>query len=143
MLAVGVVGCQAESLPEYWLCQGHSQQRVYSTDGQLLEHYLGADPLLLERYGDSVFEFSAPVMFGLFTVCTNDSGVLLLRDKDCARTSEQPNYREAHLNLQSGALRYADKRQLPEKIVTTVADYQCQYLGHAYTFKDLEQDESH
>ena len=138
-----LTGCNTQDLPEYWLCQGHSQQDVRTASGGLIERYSGQEPLLLERYQDSVFEFSAPVMFGLFVVCSDGSGELVFRDKYCAQRSESQEYREGQLNLERGTLRYADRRLLPGKTVTTVADYQCQYLGHTYSFKDLEPDEAH
>lgn len=130
-------------MPEYWLCQGHSQQDVLSPSGQVLEHYAGVEPIVLERYQNTVFEFSAPVMFGLFVVCNSDSGEMVFRDEDCSQRGELHPYREGKLNLGTGTLHYTDLRQLPGKVVSTSADYQCHYLGHSYTFKDLEEADAH
>lgn len=143
MVALCLSGCHIDDLPDYWLCQGRSQQNALSPTGQVIESYAGQDPVVLERYRNSVFEFSAPVMFGLFVVCNEDSDNLVFRDADCAQSSASPQYREGKLNLESGTLHYTDRRQLPGKMVTTVADYQCQYLGHTYTFKDLEEADAH
>lgn len=143
LVALCLGGCHAPDLPDYWLCQGLSQQNVLSSSGRVIERYAGQEPLILERYGNSVFEFSAPAMFGLFVVCNDDSKELVFRAADCSQSRESLQYREGKLNLDTNSLHYTDRRSLPGKVVNTVADYQCHYLGHAYTFKDLEEADAH
>ena len=138
-LVLHITACSQVDLPEYWLCSGTSQQTFTTHSGQILSTHSGREQVLLERYKDTVFQFNAPALFGLFVVCASTPGQWLFRNDQCTIPSDNSSvYREGVLTLADGQLRFNDRRTLPDGVATVHAEYTCKPLGSSYSFKDLE-----
>ena len=138
LLCLQMTACNPIELPDYWICSGQSRQELRSPSGRLLGTYTGRHQVLLERYKNSVFQFNAPALFGLYTICANTAAQLRFRSERCTEDDGSSTYREGVLTLTDGKLSFSDRRALPDGVAIVHAEYVCKPLGSSYSFKDLE-----
>lgn len=143
LLSLLISACGFVELPEYWLCRGNSLQELRTHSGHVLATYPGPDQVLLERYKDSVFQFNAPALFGLYVVCPGRPDQLVFRAADCSPEEPSADYREGVLNVINGQLSFNDRREVQGHVAVVHAEYQCRLLGHTYTFRDLGLPDAH
>ena len=135
------VGCNQSSLPEYWLCSGDSTQRVYDDQLNLLEVYTGKDPLMLEKFGNTMYQFLAPTFSGQYYICHESSKNSLINiqfqpciDKSSISTHTNHPIRYAMFNLTNGEFQIRELRTLDRKIIINDGNFSCKSLGHSFSF---------
>ena len=139
-----LMGCTQSSLPEYWLCSGNSSQRVYDAQLNLLESYTGKDPLMLEKFGNTMYQFLAPAFSGKYFICSDSSKnpEIYMQFHPCddasipANNVNQPT-RHAMFNLDSGEFQIREFRTLNRKIIINDGIFACKSLGHSFSFNDF------
>ena len=123
---------EAIELPNYWICEGSSQQKILSSSK--LEEYSGHDLVLLEVFENKVNQFFAPVLFGMFIQCPSQADFFIFQKDNCQSKTDQNNYRHGVLNLRSGELLFTEIRYSKGQQIIGDANYQCKLVGHRYNF---------
>jgi hypothetical protein len=131
-------------LPQYWLCQGSSTQKVYDEHAVLIEKYTGEDPIMLERFGQKIYQFLAPAFSGEYHICSETSAnyILLLKSGSCAKQQDSVMdaavpLRSASFNLKTGELSIEELRISVNKRITSEGQYLCRDLGNSFSFNDF------
>ncbi len=126
-----LLGCGKSNLPEYWGCEGKTQQVVKSSAGGVLETYSGDTKLLLERYRGTVTQYVSKPFTGVYQECQNTDKVLSFRLGNCNEpTISQDQFSEGILDKDSGKLLMSGRRMISQGIVNDEGSFQCQFLGN-------------
>lgn len=126
-----LVGCGKPSLPEYWACQGKTQQMLRSASGEILESYAGATKLLIERYQGTVTQYVSKPFTGVYQECVNSDKQLIFRLGACQEQVESSSHvSEGALEKDPGKLVMTGNRITPQGIVVDQGTFQCQFLGN-------------
>ena len=135
---------QQISLPQYWLCQGQSTQQVYDQHSVLLEKYTGEDPMMLEQFGQKMYQFLSPAYSGEYHICpeSSPSHMLLLKSGSCDVRSGSPKdprvpRRSASFNVKTGDLIIGELRTVANKSIISEGQYRCEYRGNSFSFNDF------
>jgi hypothetical protein len=128
-----VSGAEAIELPNYWICEGRSHQKILSSNNQL-EEYSGNDPVLLEVFDKKLNQFIAPALFGMFVQCQSQADVLIFQKDNCQPEADHTSYRRGQLDLRSGELLFTEIRYSKGLKIIGDANYQCKFIGHRYNF---------
>ena len=139
-----LVACDQVALPQYWLCQGRSMQQVYDQHSVLLEKYTGEDPMMLERFGQKIYQFLSPAYSGEYHICSESTPnhILLMKSGSCLDHhgsvigSSVPR-RSASFNMKTGDLTIRELRSLANKSIISEGQYRCQNLGNSFSFNDF------
>lgn len=126
--------CGQEMLPDYWLCQGTSQQQTYSKSNELEHEFHGKDPVLLEIFDGKVFQFFSTALFGLYSICPSQDHLLIFSKSICNAAPSTEYSRQGVLNKNTGYLVFNEYRKTPDRTILGKATYSCQYIGHTYNF---------
>ena len=139
-----LMGCNQSSLPEYWLCSGDSTQRVYDDQLNLLEIYTGKDPLMLEKFGNTMYQFLAPAFSGKYFICSDSSkhSPIHMQFHPCDDASKptanvnQP-IRHAIFSFDTGEFQIREFRTLNGNKIINDGFFSCKSLGHSFSFNDF------
>ena len=131
LLPILLGACGKSDLPEYWGCEGNTQQVVKSSAGDVLETYFGATKLLLERYQGTVTQYVSKPFTGVYQECASNERTLSFRLGNCSEQviSSRPSS-EGELDKASGKLMMTGKRSTSQGIVSDQGSFQCQFLGN-------------
>jgi len=136
--------CDPVALPQYWLCQGSSVQKVYDQHSVLIEKYTGEDPIMLERFGQKLYQFLAPAFSGEYHICSESSPnhILLLKSGSCTKQQDSVMdsavpLRSASFNLKTGDLSIEELRISVNKRIMSEGQYLCRDLGNSFSFNDF------
>ena len=139
-----LMGCNQSSFPEYWLCSGDSTQRVYDDQLNLLEVYTGKDPLMLEKFGNTMYQFLAPAFSGQYFICSDSSkhSPIHMQFHPCGDASNptanvnQP-IRHANFSFDTGEFQIREVRTFNGKKIINDGFFSCKSLGHSFSFNDF------
>jgi hypothetical protein len=141
-----LVGCNKFSLPEYWLCSGDSTQRVYDHQLNLLEVFTGKDPLMIEKFGNTIYQFLAPAFSGQYYICSESFASSLINvqfqpciDKSIIAKHINHPIRYAVFNLNNGEFQIRELRTLNQKIIINDGNFICKSLGNSFSFNDFNR----
>ncbi|MES2586867.1 MAG: hypothetical protein V4536_08095 [Pseudomonadota bacterium] len=147
IVSLSLCGCDSWNLPQYWLCSGSSQQVVLSSGGAVLEKYEGRDPLMLEIWGDKVYQFLQGSLSGTYEICNQDEGLsatqALIRFEltACAnRNKKQVSVfleRRGIFNPATGELEIKESRQHRDQEIRNEGRYQCRKKGRTFNFLEF------
>ncbi len=148
ILTISLTACDSFKRPEYWLCQGTTTQQVFDRNNVLLEQYSGSDPVMLEMFGEKIYQFLSPSYSGEYRVCPTSSTPKLLsfQSGECngsqgdgqstALDSKYP-LRKASLYLETGQLIIGELRSFGDKKIISNGAFTCHSLGNAFSFNDF------
>jgi hypothetical protein len=128
-----LLGCDQQSLPTYWLCDGSSNQQVTVMNKSTVS-YQGTGPIILEVFLNHVYQNSPSAFAGTYIQCPSEHDKILFRATDCQEKNNQQNFREGTLNKTSGELTFVDYRQVNGIKVAGNGQYSCRYTGHTFEF---------
>jgi hypothetical protein len=144
LLSVAVLflsACDRLQLPEYWLCSGTSQQVVLDSQGAVLERYEGNEPLMLEIWGNHVYQFLQGSFSGGYLICSDDSvknassANLQFGMRGCQANADF--YRMGIFNVDSGELLMKDSRKFDQRVIQNQGRYQCRKKGRTFNFSEF------
>ena len=129
LLPILLGACGKSDLPEYWGCEGNTQQVVKSTAGDILETYSGTTKLLLERYHGTITQYVSKPFTGVYQECASNERTLSFRLGNCNEqdASSRP-FLEGQLDRTSGKLLMSGKRSTSQGMVSDQGSFQCQFL---------------
>ena len=148
MAVISLSACDQAKWPEYWLCEGVTTQKVYGSNDVLLEKYSGSDPIMLEFFGEKIYQFLSPSYSGEYKICPQlaTSELLTFQSGECkerggagqlaAIDSKYP-LRKASLNLNSGQLVIGEMRSFEGKKIISEGAFTCRKLGNSFSFNDF------
>ena len=129
--------CDKYTLPLYWLCEGSSEQVVLSSSGLVLEKYQGKEPLMLEIWGNHIYQFLQGSFSGGYVICHRGKNACRI-DFSLNRCEESTGFnRKGILNLNTGELLMKEVRIKGDRIIQNEGQYQCHKTGHTFNFTDF------
>ena len=131
MLSLLLQGCDKANLPEYWLCEGNSEQLVKNSAGTVTEAYSGSGKLLLELYKGTVTQYVSKAFTGVYQECVNTEQALSFRLGGCSEFKvSDAHFSEGLLNKGSGELIMSGARSHSQGKIQDRGVFQCKLLGH-------------
>lgn len=132
-------------LPEYWLCSGSSSQTVQSSSGRELERYEGRDPLMLEIWGDRIYQFLQGNFSGRYAICYSkealdgSDGSIRLQLNSCSNPvdSEYAPQRNGVFNKATGELFMLESFTRNGQLIENRGSYQCRKKGKSFNFSEF------
>lgn len=148
MAAISLTACDQFKRPEYWLCQGTTTQTVVDQNSVILEIYSGSDPIMLEIFGEKIYQFLSPSYSGEYNICpkSSTSTLLTFQTDECANSHGDGQLtsfdlkhpvRKASLDLDTGKLMISELRSFEGKKIISEGSFTCQGLGNTFSFNDF------
>lgn len=132
-------------LPEYWLCSGSSYQTIQDSSGKELERYEGRDPLMLEIWGNSIYQFLQGNFSGRYAICYSEgvidspSGSIQFQLHSCSNQPHSEYVPERHgmLNKATGKLLMFESFTRNNQLIKNQGSYQCRKKGISFNFSEF------
>jgi hypothetical protein len=139
VIAVLLPACDRLNLPEYWLCSGSARQSLFDKNGLLIESYEGRDPLMLEFWGNHIYQFLQGSFSGQYEVCQqavgSSSSMVIFQSNGCMEKTVHG--RSGSLNLSTGDLVIKESRYDGGRLILNEGRYQCRKKGRTFNFSEF------
>lgn len=132
-------------LPEYWLCSGSSNQTIQESSGKELERYEGKDPVMLEIWGDRIYQFLQGNFSGRYAICYSEEVLdssnesIQFQLHSCSNQSHSENIpeRQGVLNKATGELLMVESFTRNNQLIKNQGRYQCRKKGKSFNFSEF------
>jgi len=132
--------CDKAAFPVYWLCEGSSEQIVFNSSAIALEKYQGKGPLMLEIWGDQIFQFLQGSFSCAYAICHQGNNIshMDFRFNGCEKIADLD--RRGMLNLSTGELLMTEVRIQGDRVIQNKGRYQCRKKGLTFSFSDFNHE---
>ena len=126
--------CDLKPFPIYWSCEGVAVQKILSPSGMLKEQYIDDRPIVLDVWGDSIYQFYQPTLSSYYAVCNADEKNMHFEFPNCNVEISNGLMAKGVLQVTSGLMTINETRMIGNKVITNEGHYQCQNLGRHFSF---------